>query len=52
MDVIELDAASYNGVDQMREIIQAVNYLLVNLKHKVYIIDEAHMLSTAAWMHY
>ncbi|KEZ24093.1 DNA polymerase III subunit gamma/tau [Ureaplasma diversum] len=49
MDVVELDAASYNGVDQIREIILNVNYLPVSLPYKVYIIDEAHMLSNAAW---
>lgn len=48
-DVIELDAASNNGVDQMREILEKVNFLPSSLKRKVYIIDEAHMLSTAAF---
>lgn len=48
-DVIELDAASNNGVDQMREILEKVNFLPSKLKKKVYIIDEAHMLSTAAF---
>lgn len=49
MDVVELDAASYNGVEQIREIILNVNYLPTSLPYKVYIIDEAHMLSNAAW---
>jgi len=48
-DVVELDAASNNGVDQMREILEKVNFLPSKLKKKVYIIDEAHMLSTAAF---
>lgn len=48
-DVIELDAASNNGVDQMREILEKVNFLPSTLNKKVYIIDEAHMLSTAAF---
>ncbi len=48
-DVIELDAASNNGVEQMREILEMVNFLPSSLKKKVYIIDEAHMLSTAAF---
>lgn len=48
-DVVELDAASNNGVDQMREILEKVNFLPTTLKKKVYIIDEAHMLSTAAF---
>lgn len=48
-DVIELDAASNNGVDQMRDILEKVNFLPSSLKKKVYIIDEAHMLSTAAF---
>ncbi len=48
-DVVELDAASNNGVDQMRDILEKVNFLPSYLKKKVYIIDEAHMLSTAAF---
>lgn len=48
-DVVELDAASNNGVDQMRDILEKVNFLPSRLKKKVYIIDEAHMLSTAAF---
>lgn len=48
-DVVELDAASNNGVDEMREILEKVNFLPSMLKKKVYIIDEAHMLSSAAF---
>ena len=48
-DVVELDAASNNGVEQMREILETVNFLPSSLSKKVYIIDEAHMLSTAAF---
>lgn len=49
VDLIELDAASNNGVDQMRNITDNINYLPTLFKYKVYIIDEAHMLSTSAW---
>lgn len=48
-DIVELDAASNNGVDEMREILEKVNFLPSVLRKKVYIIDEAHMLSTAAF---
>ncbi len=48
-DIIELDAASNNGVDEMRDILEKVNFLPSVLRKKVYIIDEAHMLSTAAF---
>lgn len=48
-DIIELDAASNNGVDEIRSILDKVNYLPSELKKKVYIIDEVHMLSTAAF---
>lgn len=49
MDVIEIDAASNNGVDNIREIRDDVKYLPSKCKYKVYIIDEVHMLSTAAF---
>ena len=49
MNVIEIDAASNNGVDNIREIIEEVSYSPVNAKYKVYIIDEVHMLSTGAF---
>ena len=45
MDVIEMDAASNTGVDNMREIIDSVRYAPVSLRYKIYIIDEVHMLS-------
>ena len=48
-DVIELDAASNNGVDEIRSLLEKVNYLPSFLSKKVYIIDEVHMLSTAAF---
>ena len=48
-DIIELDAASNNGVDQIRDIIEKSKYLPVLGKYKVYIIDEVHMLSTSAF---
>ena len=48
-DVIEMDAASNNGVDNVREIRDGVAYSPADLKYKVYIIDEVHMLSTAAF---
>jgi DNA polymerase III subunit gamma/tau len=49
MDVIEMDAASNTGVDNMREIIDSVRYAPVQAKYKVYIIDEVHMLSKSAF---
>lgn len=48
-DIIELDAASNNGVDDIREIIEQVAYAPMLGKYKVYIIDEVHMLSTSAF---
>ena len=48
MDVIELDAASNNGVDDLRAIIDSVQYPPAMGKYKVYIIDEVHMLTPAA----
>ena len=48
-DVIEMDAASNNGVDNVRDIRDGVAYSPAELKYKVYIIDEVHMLSTAAF---
>ena len=48
-DVIEIDAASNNGVDEIREIRDKVKYLPGTGKYKVYIIDEVHMLSTGAF---
>lgn len=49
MDVIEIDAASNNSVDNMRQIIDEVLYAPSNSRYKVYIIDEVHMLSTGAF---
>lgn len=49
VDVIEMDAASRTGVNDVREIIDGVRYLPVQGRYKVYIIDEVHMLSTAAF---
>lgn len=48
-DIIELDAASNNGVDDMRDILEKVNFLPSALKKKVYIIDEAHMLTQSSF---
>jgi DNA polymerase III subunit gamma/tau len=49
LDVIEMDAASSNSVDDIRELRESVAYAPVSGRRKVYILDEAHMLSTAAW---
>ncbi len=49
IDVIEMDAASHTGIDDVREIIEAVRYAAVSARTKLYIIDEAHMLSKPAW---
>ena len=49
MDIIEIDAASNNGVDEIRELRSKVNILPSELKYKVYIIDEVHMLSIGAF---
>ncbi|MFA6619590.1 MAG: DNA polymerase III subunit gamma/tau [Bacilli bacterium] len=48
-DVIEIDAASNNGVDQVRDLIDKVKYAPIKGKYKVYIIDEVHMMSTGAF---
>ena len=48
-DIIEIDAASNNGVDQIRELINNVKLVPSNLKYKVYIIDEVHMLTESAF---
>lgn len=49
MDVFELDAASNNGVDNIREIIEDAKYVATEAKYRVYIIDEVHMLSGGAF---
>jgi DNA polymerase III subunit gamma/tau len=46
MDVIEMDAASHNGVDDMRQINEAVRYAPVSARNKVYILDEVHMVTS------
>ncbi len=48
-DIIEIDAASNNGVDEIRELKSKINLVPHNFKYKVYIIDEVHMLSTGAF---
>ncbi len=49
IDVIEMDAASHTGIDDIREIVDASRYAAVSARYKVYIIDEVHMLSKAAF---
>jgi len=49
MDVLEMDAASHTGVDDVRAINDSVRYAPASARYKVYIIDEVHMLSTAAF---
>ncbi|RJG56601.1 DNA polymerase III subunit gamma/tau [Sphingobium terrigena] len=49
IDVVEMDAASHTGVDDVREIIEAVRYAAVSARYKIYIIDEVHMLSKNAF---
>jgi len=49
LDVVEVDAASHNGVDDVREIRERVAHLPASSRYKVYILDEAHMLSSSAW---
>lgn len=49
IDVVELDAASNNGVDEIRDLIGTVSYVPTQLKKKIYILDEAHMLTNNAW---
>lgn len=48
-DIIEMDAASNNGVENIRDIIQNIEIAPTSGKYKIYIIDEVHMLSTSAW---
>lgn len=48
-DVLEIDAASNNGVDQARELVEQVKYSPIKGRYKVYIIDEVHMMSTGAF---
>ncbi|MGA8014987.1 MAG: DNA polymerase III subunit gamma/tau, partial [Candidatus Dormiibacterota bacterium] len=49
VDVLEIDAASNRGIDEMRDLRERVRYLPARMRVKVYIIDEAHMLTTEAW---
>ena len=49
VDVLEIDAASHTGVDDARDIIEAVNYRPVSARFKIYIIDEVHMMSKSAF---
>ena len=49
IDVIEMDAASHTGIDDVREITEAVRYAAVSARYKIYIIDEVHMLSRQAF---
>lgn len=49
MDVVEIDAASNNGVDNIRELRDEISYTPANVKYKIYIIDEVHMLSAGAF---
>ena len=49
LDVFEIDAASNNGVDAVRELVEKVKYPPINSKYKVYIVDEVHMFSSAAF---
>src|SRR3989344_8937393 len=48
-DIYEMDAASNRGIDDIREIRDAVNILPYSSKYKVYIVDEVHMLTKEAW---
>lgn len=48
-DIIEIDAASNNGVDEVRNLIDKVKYAPMQGKYKVYIIDEVHMMTTGAF---
>ena len=48
-DVIEIDAASNNGVDEVRDLIDRVKYLPIKGRYKVYIIDEVHMMTSGAF---
>jgi len=49
MDVLELDAASHTGVDDIRELLDSARYAPTNARYKIYIIDEVHMLSKGAF---
>ncbi len=48
-DIVEIDGATYTGVDNIRKVIDRANYIPMDIKYKVYIIDEVHMLSRSAF---
>lgn len=48
-DIMEVDGATYTGVDNIRKILENANYMPMDLKYKIYIIDEVHMLSRSAF---
>ena len=49
LDVVELDAASHNKVEDVKPIVETIGFKPANSKYRIYIVDECHMLSTAAW---
>ncbi|NEZ54825.1 DNA polymerase III subunit gamma/tau, partial [Adonisia turfae] len=49
LDIVEIDAASNTGVDNIRELIERAQFAPVQCRHKLYVLDEVHMLSTAAF---
>jgi DNA polymerase-3 subunit gamma/tau len=49
LDVQEIDGASYNGVDEVRRLQDGMTFRPARDRHKIYVVDEVHMLSTAAW---
>ena len=49
VDVVEMDAASHTGIDDIRELIDSVKYRPVHARYKIFILDEVHMLSKNAW---
>ncbi|HIK60899.1 MAG TPA: AAA family ATPase, partial [Planctomycetes bacterium] len=49
VDVIEIDAATHTGVDHIRDLRDQASYVPVRARHKIYIVDEVHMLSTGAF---
>ena len=49
IDILEMDAASHTGVDDIRELIDSVRYIPTSARYKIYIIDEVHMLSNSAF---
>jgi DNA polymerase-3 subunit gamma/tau len=49
LDLIEIDAASNRGIDEIRELIEKIKFAPAKASYKVFIIDEAHMLTREAW---